>query len=62
MVILWAILFQALAIILGVLAYGGIVISLSFFTKTLFFLALLCLLIALILLVVEKIQAKSNIP
>lgn len=60
MLLLWAILFLAAAIVLGVIAFGGIAIAISFFTKLLFIASFLCFLIALILIIVEKIQAKER--
>lgn len=62
MVLLWAILFLVIAIALGILAFGGIAIAVSFFTKILFLLSFICFLIALILIVIEKIQAKERQP
>lgn len=61
MLLLWAILFLVIAITLGVLAFGGIAIAVSFFTKILFFISFICFLIALILIVIEKIQKKENL-
>ena len=60
MILLWAILFLVIAIALGILAFGGIAIAVSFFTKVLFLLSFICFLIALILIVIEKIQAKER--
>ena len=60
MILLWAILFIVIAIALGILAFGGIAIAVSFFTKVLFLLSFICFLIALILVVIEKIQAKER--
>lgn len=56
MVLLWAILFLIFAIILGFIAFGGIAIAISFFSKILLILALLCLLISLILMVIERYE------
>lgn len=60
MILLWAILFLVLAIALGALAFGGIAIAVSFFTKILFFMAFICFLIALILIVIEKIKGREK--
>lgn len=60
MVLLWAILFLVIAIALGALAFGGIAIAVSFFTKVLFFISFICFLISLILIIIEKIQAKEH--
>jgi uncharacterized membrane protein YtjA (UPF0391 family) len=60
MLLLWAILFLILAIALGILAFGGIAVAVTFFTKLLFFLSLICFLISFILIVIEKIQAKEK--
>lgn len=60
MLLLWAILFLALAILLGISAFGGIAIAISFFTKVLFFASFLCFLVALILIIVEKIKAREK--
>lgn len=54
MVLLWAILFLIFAIILGFIAFGGIAIAISFFSKLFLILSLLCLLISLILMVIER--------
>ena len=61
MLLLWAIGFFVTAIILGITAFGGIAIAISFFTKVLFFISFLFFLISFILLVVERMQAKKNI-
>jgi len=60
MLLLWAILFLVVAIILGVSAFGGVAIAVSFFTKVLFFLSFICFLISLILMIMEKIQRKEE--
>lgn len=60
MIILWAILFFILAIVLGVLAFGGVAIAISFFTKLLFFFSLVCFLIAFILVMIEKYVSKKQ--
>jgi uncharacterized membrane protein YtjA (UPF0391 family) len=60
MLLLWAVLFFVVAIVLGITAFGGIAIAVSFFTKVLFFLSFFCFLIAFILVVVEKMQGKSE--
>ncbi len=62
MILLLAILFLVIAIILGFLAFGGVAIAMSFFTKVLFFLSLICFLISLILMIIEKMQKKANKP
>lgn len=60
MLLLWAVLFFVVAIVLGITAFGGIAIAVSFFTKVMFFLSFFCFLIAFILVIVEKMQAKSK--
>lgn len=60
MLLLWAILFIIIAVVLGVFAFGGIAIAVSFFTKIMFLLSLICFVIALLLIVVEKIKAREN--
>ncbi len=60
MILLYAILFLALAIILFILAFGGIAVAISFFTKLLFFLALICVLVSLILIIIEKMQRRER--
>jgi uncharacterized membrane protein YtjA (UPF0391 family) len=60
MLILWAILFITLAIILGALAFGGVAIAISFFTKVLFLMSLICFIIALLLLILEKMKTKAE--
>ncbi len=58
--ILWAILFFVAAILLGFLAFGGIAIAVSFFTKILFLLSLICFMVAFILIMIERIQIKAK--
>lgn len=60
MLLLWAILFLVAAIVLGVVAFSGIAIAVSFFTKVMFVLSFLCFIVALVLVLVEKIQAKEK--
>lgn len=60
MLFLWAILFFIVAMILAFVAFGGVAIAISFFTKVLFFLAFICFLIGIVLIVVERIQTKEN--
>lgn len=60
MTLLWAILFLVVAIALFVMAFGGIAIAITFFTKLLFFLSLMCFIVALILIVIEKIQQREK--
>lgn len=62
MLLLWAILFIMVAIILGILAFGGVAIAITFFTKILFLLSFICFFIALILIFIEKIKAKERQP
>ena len=62
LLLLWAALFFVLAIILGVIAFGGIAIAISFFTKVLFFFSLLCFLTSFILVIIEKIQSRDRKP
>lgn len=59
MILLWAILFLVISISIYILAYAGIAIALSTFTKFLFFVALIGFLIALILVVIEKMQKSK---
>lgn len=58
--LLWAALFFIAGVTLGIIAIGGIAIAISFFTKILFVLSLLCFLIAFSLIIVEKIQAREK--
>ena len=60
MILVWAILFLILAITLAAFAFGGIAVAVSFFTKLLFFVAFICFLISLILIVVEKMRRKEK--
>jgi len=60
MLLLWAIVFFIVAIVLGVSAFGGIAIAISFFTKILFFISFICFLISFILVIVERMQAKRK--
>jgi uncharacterized membrane protein YtjA (UPF0391 family) len=60
MLILWAVLFFVLAIVLGFLAFGGVAIAISFFTKLLFLFSLVCFVIAFVLFFVEKMRAKKK--
>jgi len=60
MLLLWAILFLVIAIVLGISAFGGVAIAISFFTKILFLLAFICFVISLVLIVIEKIKAREK--
>lgn len=60
MLLLWAILFLVIAIILGALAFGGIAIAVSFFTKLLFFMSLICFVISFVLMVIERIHTRRK--
>lgn len=60
MLLVWAILFLILAITIFVLAFGGIAIAITFFTKLLFFIAFVCFLISLGLMLMEKIRNKEK--
>jgi uncharacterized membrane protein YtjA (UPF0391 family) len=57
---LWAVLFFVIGIILGIIAFGGIAVAVSFFTKVLFLIALICILVSFILIIIERIQAKER--
>lgn len=59
MLLLWAIVFIVLAIVLGALAFGGIAVAVSFFTKILFLLSLLCFLAGLVLILIERVMKKE---
>ena len=58
MVLLWAILFGVIAIVLAVVAFAGVAVSMSFFTKILFFISFVCFCFSLILMIIEKMKAK----
>jgi len=58
--LLWAALFFVCGLALAVLAFGGIAIAVSFFTKILFLLSLLCFVVAFALVLVEKIQVRKS--
>ena len=60
MILLWAILFLVIAIILFILGFGGVAIAISFMTKVLLMLSLICFLISLVLIVVEKMQHQKR--
>lgn len=60
MLLLWAILFLVIAIVLGISAFGGVAIAVSFFTKILFLLSFICFVISLVLIVIEKIKAREK--
>jgi len=60
LLLLWAALFFVMGVILGIIAIGGIAIAISFFTKILFLLSLICFLTSFILIIVEKIQVKEK--
>lgn len=62
MLILWAILFFVVALVLGFLAFGGIAIAVSFFTKILFLLSFVCFLISFILVILEKVHSRRKPP
>lgn len=59
LLLLWSALFFISGITLGIIAIGGIAIAISFFTKILFLLSLLCFMISFVLVIVEKIQARE---
>ncbi len=58
--LLWAALFFVLGVALGILAIGGIAIAISFFTKVLFLLSLICFLTSFVFIIVEKIQVREK--
>lgn len=60
MLIIWSIIFFVTAIVLGVAAFGGIAIAISFFTKVLFFFSFVSFLISFVLIFVEKMQNKTK--
>jgi uncharacterized membrane protein YtjA (UPF0391 family) len=51
---LWAVIFLLLSIVLGLTAFSGVAIAISFFSKILFLAALILLLLSLILFVYER--------
>ncbi len=59
MYLLWAILFLIIAIVLGFFAFGGIAVAVSFLTKVLFLLSFICFLVALVLILMEKMHSKK---
>jgi uncharacterized membrane protein YtjA (UPF0391 family) len=59
LLLLWAALFFISGITLGIIAVGGIAIAISFFTKILFLLSLLCFMVSFVLIIIEKIQARE---
>jgi uncharacterized membrane protein YtjA (UPF0391 family) len=54
--ILWALLFVCLAIITGILGFSGIVVAITFFSKILFFISLICFFIFIVLIIINKIN------
>lgn len=60
LLLLWSALFFVFGIILGVIAFGGIAVAISFFTKLLFFFSLICFLVSFVLVIIEKIQARGK--
>lgn len=60
MLLLWGLLFLAAAIVTGILAFGGIAIAISFFAKILFFISLVCVLIFVVLMIIERIKARDK--
>jgi uncharacterized membrane protein YtjA (UPF0391 family) len=60
MLILWALLFFVIAIVTGIIAFGGVAIAISFFSKFLFLIALVCFLIFLLLIIVQKIKTRPD--
>lgn len=60
MLILWAVLFLAVAVVTGILAFGGVAIAISFFAKIFFFISLLCLIIFMVLIIFQRIKANSE--
>jgi len=59
--ILWSALFFICGITLGIIAFGGVAIAVSLFTKVMFLLSLICFLISFILIIIEKIQVKTKL-
>lgn len=60
--LIWAILFLAIAIIAGILAFGGVAVAISFYAKILFLISLICLLLFIILIILEKLKNQKNKP
>jgi uncharacterized membrane protein YtjA (UPF0391 family) len=60
MLILWAILCFVAGIVLGFLAFGGIAIAISFFTKLLFLFSLLCFIAAFVFVFLEKLKLRRE--
>lgn len=60
-ILLWAALFFVIAIILGMIAFNGIAIAVSLFTKILFLFSLICFVVAFVLIIVEKVIARAEI-
>jgi uncharacterized membrane protein YtjA (UPF0391 family) len=54
MLLLWAIIFLISAIIFGSIAFGGIAIAISFFSKLFLIIALICLAISLALMLMAS--------
>jgi uncharacterized membrane protein YtjA (UPF0391 family) len=60
MLILWAMLFLILSIVLGYMAFGGIAVAITFFSKILFFIALVCFLLFLVLIIVGRMKTRAE--
>ncbi len=60
MLLLWAILFLVIAIGLGAFALTGIAIAVSFLTKILLLISFVCFVIALVLIIIERIESREH--
>lgn len=60
MLFLWAVVFLIVAIVLALLAFGGIAVAISFFSKMLFLLSFICFLVFIVLMLLERYKLKSN--
>lgn len=60
MLLMWSALFLVIAIMLGIIAFSGIAIAISFFTKVLFFLSILCFMVSWVLIIVDRIQKQER--
>lgn len=58
--LIWSLGFLLVAIIAGILAFSGIVVAVTFISKILFAISLLCFLGFLVLHYIRKMQKKAD--
>ena len=58
--LIWAFLFLAIGLITGFLAFSGVAIAISFFSKILFFISLILFMLFFVLIVLDKIKRSAS--